>query len=81
MKAAIIIAVALLTAGCGDAGAGDRRFYRDGATQAEFNRDAFDCEGMTRMAVPRAFGWSVASQMEGADFFLRCMSARGYAFR
>lgn len=87
MKRVIIVAaLALLTAACGDGNiyGGEREtrnFYRDNTSVADYQRDSFDCEALTSMAVPASRSKYVYDQMMGKDFYIRCMSSRGYVLR
>lgn len=70
-----LVVVALM--GC----AGDtRRFYKEGAVQADYDRDSYECEKETRQ-VERSFGYGYDRGMAAGNFAIRCMAAKGYVFR
>jgi hypothetical protein len=68
-----LIVLAIGLAACAQPSA----WYKNGATQADFNRDAFDCEKTTRQ-VAYSFGGGLGGAMEADDFASRCMVARGW---
>jgi hypothetical protein len=75
LLAAIIIALAL------GACAGDpRRFYKEGAVQADYDRDSYECEKETRQ-VERSFGYGYDRGGAAFSFAVRCMQAKGYVYR
>lgn len=74
----ILVALAGLVLG---ACAGDtRRFYKDGAVQADYDRDSYDCERETRQ-VERSFGYGYDRPGAAFSFAVRCMQAKGYVYR
>lgn len=72
MFASVALAVALT--GCADE---PWQWTKPGATQAEFQTAAYECERDTRMAA-RSFGYGVVAQIEAEAFATRCMNARGF---
>jgi hypothetical protein len=71
-------ALALALAACADNGGGAVRWYKTGATQADFQGDAYDCERDARAAFPYA-PWDLVVTAQAVDMEQRCMVARGWA--
>ncbi len=53
---------------------------KPGATQADFQRDAYECERDARMSA-MSFGGGIAGAIEAKNFYRRCMVAHGYTLR
>ena len=53
---------------------------KPGATQAEYNLDAYNCERDARASV-LSFGGGLAGANDAREFFKRCMIAHGYTLR
>jgi hypothetical protein len=70
------LVAALFMCGCADPPV----WSKPGATQADFNRDSYECERDTRMAAA-SFGTGVVASIQAQDFMGRCMVAHGYAQR
>lgn len=73
---ATMAAVALALAACAD----ERKFYKDGTSQADYNKDAYECERDARMSVV-SFGTGIMASIEAKNFAVRCMQAKGYVYR
>ena len=54
-------------------------WVKDGATRADFNRDAYECERDARQS--GYFGGGLIGLANMQDFMDRCMVARGYEKR
>jgi hypothetical protein len=67
---AIILCAGLLTA-CA------KTWDKPGATEAEFNRDSYECQRDARMA-HGSFGGGLAGQFYMMGFAEQCMGARGW---
>ena len=52
---------------------------KPGSTQAEFNKDSYECERDARQS--GGFGGGIAGSLNMRDFFGRCMVARGWTAR
>lgn len=76
----LLAAIAMLALVACDANAG-RQFYKTGATLADYQKDSYECERDTRMSVPQGFTMSVYGQLEAENFFVRCMSVKGWVYR
>lgn len=77
--ALVAIAIVLLVAGCAQE---TRRFYKEGATLADYNRDAYECERDTLgVASAYTFGRGFVAEYNARNFAYRCMIARGWDFR
>ena len=79
MKRTVIVLAVLASlslAGCAD----ERRLYRDNTSQADYQKDAYECERDTRMSAS-SFGGGIVGSMNANDFAIRCMQARGYIYR
>lgn len=74
MRRTILILAGVLLAGC------SRTWDRPGATPAQFNQEAYECERDTR-AVSASFGGGLAGGLFARDFMDRCMKARGWYLR
>jgi hypothetical protein len=77
-RVAILLGIVALGAivGCAD----ERKLYRDNTSQADYNKDAYECERDTRMSAV-SFGGGIVGSMNAKDFAIRCMQARGYEYR
>lgn len=70
----------VLAIGATGCAADNRRLYKEGATQADYDRDAFECEKATRQSA-QSFGTGVLAQTYAKNFAIRCMTAtKGYRF-
>lgn len=79
MRKAIVIAALLALGAC--AAPDNRKFYKDGADFADYQRDLYACERDVRMAVPSGvYSQSVYASMDAQSFFIRCMAAHGWSF-
>lgn len=77
LKLIYALALMITAAGCA---ADNRRLYKEGATQADYNRDAFECETATRQSA-QSFGTGVLAPTYAKNFAIRCMTAtKGYRF-
>ncbi len=74
MKLALVIIAAFALAGCAR-----MLWYKEGATQADFRKDTYECEKDARQS--GYFGTGFAAQLNMKDFQERCMMARGYEKR
>ena len=72
--AAVISAVLLLVAG--NAGCARFVWVKPGASQQDFQRDAYECERDMRQS--GYFGTGFAAAINAQDFQERCMMARGW---
>ena len=61
------------------AGCARTMWAKDGATQADFSRDAYECERDMRQS--GYFGGGLMGLANRQDFFERCMVAHGYEKR
>jgi hypothetical protein len=52
---------------------------KDGATQADYNKDSYQCEKDARQS--GYYGGGLAGAIAMRDFFQRCMVAAGYTLR
>lgn len=71
-RMALLVLAASLLGGCAD-----DVYYKEGATQADFQRDSYECERDARMSAA-SFGGGIAGAMEARNFYRRCMGVRGY---
>lgn len=77
-RALVLLAIAAIAV---SACAGDtRRFYKEGAVQADYDRDSYECERDTRQ-VERSFGYGYDRPGAAFSFAVRCMSAKGYVYQ
>ena len=53
-------------------------WYKDGATQSEFDRARYECERDTRQ-VAGSFSYGLAGAWQAREFAERCMGAKGFA--
>lgn len=74
-----LLALALTATGCGGLNYDQRKFYRDDTTEAQFQKDSYECE--RDMLTVGRFGdkWSHGDLQRA--FALRCMAAKGYVYR
>jgi len=52
---------------------------KSGGTQAEYNRDSYECEKDARQS--GYYGSGLSGALELKEFFKRCMVSRGYTLR
>jgi len=76
MRPLLILGLALLAAACAD----ERKFYRSGATQADYRKDTYQCERDAR-SVAASFGGGITAGMEAKAFMVRCMQHHGWDYR
>jgi len=68
-----LMALAGLLAGCAGMTAN-----KPGVTQAEFDRDSYECKRDVRQSGYTGSG--IAGALQGRGFLQECMTARGYTF-
>jgi hypothetical protein len=73
-RSEIILLVVVAFSGCART-----IWYRQGATEADYSRDSYDCERDARQSGYFGSGYAGLANMEG--FFERCMGAHGYVRR
>ncbi|MDP1821962.1 MAG: hypothetical protein Q8L48_01925 [Archangium sp.] len=71
MKRFTMVAIGLLGVSCAQT-----RWYKQGATTAEFERERYECERDMRQS--GYFGDGIAGAINMSDFFARCMHAHGW---
>jgi hypothetical protein len=72
MRIMILILACLVVAGCAQT-----VWHKAGVTQAEFNKDAYECEKDARQS--GHFGTGIVGAIAFGQFQERCMVARGYS--
>jgi hypothetical protein len=70
----LLAAVVVVLAGCTESSS--MVWDKPGATQADYNKDRYECEKDTRQSGYFGHGFIGAANM--VDFFKQCMAARGY---
>ena len=71
MRCVIVVAFVALLSGCGP-----MIWNKPGVTQAEYNKDSYECEKDARQS--GYFGTGLVGALNMRDFFKTCMVARGY---
>lgn len=75
MRAFVLCALFVGIAGCVEQ---PMAWHKQGVTEAEMQRDTYECERDTRMAAA-SFGTGPAASANAQAFAIRCMNARGYS--
>lgn len=73
------VGVFVLTSALSSCASMGATWYRDGATQADYNHDHYDCEKDMRQG--GNYGTGIIGMVTGStadDFFSRCMVAKGW---
>lgn len=71
-KIAVVVACAIVLAGC--ASMGPRKWYRDGATEEDFNMDKGQCQA-------QGFSIGGGTMMQAAMVYNSCMRGKGWVQR
>ena len=72
-----VIVLALVSFGL--SGCAQTIWDKPGATQADFNRDSYECEKDTRQS--GYFGGGLSGSLRMKEFYGKCMVARGWTAR